>query len=249
MCRGTAQPRVGPAPHPRSLPPAAARDARPRRVCRVSCRLMSEPAPGSAGRERNRAQPSLSRCSPAVGGLLPPASRREGAGPRPIPPWSHRGNLHNFPRPGSRHSLPWPSATLPATSRRRRLRTAQVSGPGAMGDRERWGPLAPRPGCAAFSTRGRTAPGGRRDGLGAPGVRDPSRAPPAPKHSPAPPLATAARSQPLPVGCQAANSGSPRVLAAGKGGTSPARQGGRHREDEKALERDTEILTSLPFSP
>lgn len=123
-----------PAPVPaplRPLPPAAARDARPRRVCPSQLLLMSEPAPGSAGRQRNRAQPGLSRCGRAPSSRIPPGKR--GGPAHPAPPRSRRGNLPNFSRPWSRHSLPWPPATLPATSRRRRLGTAQVRGAARAG--------------------------------------------------------------------------------------------------------------------
>nr|XP_030143108.3 melanin-concentrating hormone receptor 1-like isoform X2 [Taeniopygia guttata] len=73
MRRALPSPRV-PAPHPR---PSHRRrrgmlDARPWRVCPSQLLLDVRTCSGSAGRRRNRAQPSLSRCSPALGRLLPP---------------------------------------------------------------------------------------------------------------------------------------------------------------------------------
>lgn len=131
MCGGTAQPRCRPRSAPAFLPPAAARDARPRRVCPSQLLLDVRTCSGSAGgsgTERSRAQPPLAGSGKEEGlpPPPPPASRRDNAGESAARP--NAGNLPNFLRPGSRHSLPWPPATLPATSRHRRLRTAQVSG-------------------------------------------------------------------------------------------------------------------------
>lgn len=146
--RGTAQPpagsqpppaRGGQLPQPRSSPPTRRRwrDALRRRVWRSQLLFDVSTCSGLGGAgvgERSSAWPSLSLCSPAAGGLLPPtvcpAPVRPGGergAPTPSPPQIHRRNLPNFLHPWHQDSLPCPPPTPPATSPHQRLGTAQVS--------------------------------------------------------------------------------------------------------------------------
>ncbi|XP_077044445.1 melanin-concentrating hormone receptor 1-like isoform X2 [Agelaius phoeniceus] len=116
MCGGTAQPRCRPRSAPAFLPPAAARDARPRRVCPSQLLLDVRTCSGSAGRERHRAQPSSAAArrlwqggrAPSSSSRVPPGQRGGKRGP------SQRGELAQL----SPSRLPALAAMAPGNSSR-----------------------------------------------------------------------------------------------------------------------------------
>lgn len=187
---------------------------------RVSSSLMSEPAPGSAGRQRNRAQPSLSRCSPAVGGLVPPASPAGQLGnpARPIAePPRELAQLSPCPLPALAAMAPGNSSrNFSAPEARNGSGERGCAGLGEMRELGRGSPHSQPGPCRLQHPRADSGTGLRAPG-GCGTLRAPIRAQTQPRPRRWPRQLRASRYL-LAARLQ--------IPAAGKGGTSPVRQEG-----------------------